>query len=318
MRFVELPAPVAEGTQVRIRVTACGICRTDAHIAEGDLPLQRRPTIPGHQVVGMVDQVGDKVTRHAVGDRVGTAWIGGACGSCAECLDERENYCEQFQGNGWHLAGGYAQYMTVEESFAHSLAGVGLDDVHVAPLMCPGVTACATLRLARVDRGTRVGLFGYGPTAFYSLRLARSEGAEVLVSTRGEERRKLAIREGAVWAGSTERDVMPDKLDAAIVFPASGRLAELALAAVRPGGVVVSAAIDMPGFAVRDYRSNFWGRDFRSLYNVRREDVQCIIRKARSEDLTMPVRVVEPEQAQEVLQQVAAGKFPDLAAVIRW
>jgi propanol-preferring alcohol dehydrogenase len=318
MRYVELPPPEAEGTQVRIRVTACGICRTDAHIAEGDLPLHRRPTIPGHQVVGIIDQVGEQVTLHKVGDRAGTAWVGSACGVCNECRSERENYCAHFEGNGWHLAGGYAQYMAVEERFVYSLEGIGLDDVQAAPLMCPGVTAYATLRLAGVDRGDRVGLFGFGPTAFYALRLARALGADVLVGTRGIGRRELAVKEGASWVGSTERDTMPGNLDAAIIFPAAGALAETALAAVRPGGTVVSAAITMPGFAVRDYRANFWGRDFKTLYHVRRQDALGLLRQARTIDLAMPVRTVPPEQAQEALQQVAAGTRTDLATVIRW
>jgi len=318
LRFVDLPAPVAEGTQVRIRVVACGLCRTDGHIAEGDLPLHRRPTIPGHQVVGVVDQVGAQVTMHQVGSRVGVAWIGGACGSCRECRSDRENYCPQFQGTGWHLAGGYAEYMAVEERYVYSLGDLAMEDAQAAPLMCPGTTGYAALRMAGVDRGDRLGLFGFGPTAFYVLRMARSLGVEVLVSTRGQARRELAVKEGASWAGSTDRDRIPDGLDAAIVFPAAGSLAERALAAVRPGGVVVSAAIAMPGFEIRDYRSNFWGRDFRTLYNVRPTDAQGVIRQARSIDLAMPVRVIQPEQVQEALQRVLAGDQPELATVVRW
>ena len=224
LKLVDLPAPHARADEVRIEIAACGVCRTDIHIAEGDLALRKAPIILGHEVVGIVDEVGEQVERFAVGDRAGVYWLHSACGRCKYCLSGRENYCPEVRCTGWDADGGFAEYVTVPAAYALPLNRVGMDALEIAPLMCPGIAGYAAFKLAEVQAGEKLGLYGFGPTAYCVLKVARARDIAVYVSTRSPRNIEAARREGARWAANAAQEEMPCKLDAAIIFPPAGKL----------------------------------------------------------------------------------------------
>ena len=172
MKLVDIPEPHAINSQIRLKVISCGICRTDIHIAEGDLPLKKTPLVLGHEIVGIVDEAGRNVKKFKIGDRVGISWLNSACGKCKYCLSGRENYCHDFMCTGWDVDGGFAEYMTIEEDFALSLKDVDMEADDIAPLMCPGIAGYSAFKLIGAKRGDRLGLYGFGPTSFYVLKVA--------------------------------------------------------------------------------------------------------------------------------------------------
>jgi propanol-preferring alcohol dehydrogenase len=222
LHLVDVPEPHPGPREVRVRVTVCGICRTDIHIAEGDLPLHAKPVNLGHEIVGVVDEVGPEVGAVRACDRVGATWLGRTCGACRHCRAGHENYCAAFQATGWDLDGGLAELAIVHEDSAFSLPNVAMPDEEIAPLMCPGVAGYCAFKLSRMDPGDRIGLYGFGPTGFYVLKVARHLGHEVYVSSRSEGNLERARRHGAAWAHNTTERGMPVELDGAVVFRREG------------------------------------------------------------------------------------------------
>jgi len=271
LKLVDRPVPEPEHGQLQIRVLSCGVCRTDLHLAEGDLEPKRPEVTPGHEVVGEVTATGPGTTRFSVGDRVGVAWLGGTDGRCRYCRSGRENLCARARFTGWDEDGGYAAFALVPEAFAYPLPA-DADPVRVAPLLCAGIIGFRALTRARVPAGGRLAIFGFGSSASLAAQVARAAGAEVVVVTRGARNRALARELGfAVTAGE---EVLPEQeVDAAIVFAPAGEIVPQALAATAPGGTVVLAGIHLTDIPPLVYeRSLFHERDLRSVTANTRAD----------------------------------------------
>ncbi len=235
----EVPVPQAGTGEILIKVAFCGVCHTDLHIAEGDLPDVKLPRIPGHEVVGTVEARGAKSRRFKLGDRVGAAWLHSACGTCRFCRSGRENLCESARFTGYHTNGGYAEYMVVPEKFAYAVPRI-FSDEEAAPLMCAGIVGYRSLKLSGIKPGGTLGLYGFGASAHVAIQVARHWGCRVFVFTRSEEHRRLAKKLGASWTGLAQEDPRT-KLDSAIIFAPAGNLYLDALRVVDRGGTVVSA-----------------------------------------------------------------------------
>ena len=257
LRLDEMPTPEPGDTELLVRVVACGVCRTDLHIVDGDLPLRRQPVVPGHEVVGLVEEVGSAVQGFAIGDRVGVAWLRSTCGSCRWCESGAENLCPSSRYTGWDDDGGYAEYTVVPEAYAYRLPD-GISDVDVAPLLCAGIIGYRSLQRAAVPPGGTLGIYGFGGSAHLTAQLAISQGIYVLVFTRDETARRLALELGASWVGESA-DQPPTKLDSAIVFAPAGEVVPLALAALGQQGTVALAGIHMSDIPTLDYRNHLFG-----------------------------------------------------------
>jgi propanol-preferring alcohol dehydrogenase len=316
LRLVEVPTPHPQDDEIRVKVLACGVCRTDIHIAEGDLALKRSPIILGHEIVGVVDEVGSLVGQFSKGDRAGVYWLHRSCGKCKYCLSGRENYCPEIRCTGWDEHGGYAEYVTVPATYALPLNDVQMETLEIAPLMCPGVAGYAAFKLAGVQKGDRLGLYGFGPTAYCVLKVAQFVGIELYVSTRSQKNIEAARREGAPWAGNAAQEEMPCKLDAAILFPPAGNLVEPVLSQLENGGVLVMAPVSASPIAIEDYSQNLWGRDIRTLYNLKRSDAEEFFDVVDQLDLKVGTSVFSFEELQDALVLVRQGKLPEPNAVI--
>jgi propanol-preferring alcohol dehydrogenase len=316
LKLVEVPTPPPGDDEVRVKVVACGVCRTDIHVAEGDLALKKTPIILGHEVVGIVDKVGEHVQRLGVGDRVGVYWLHSACGRCKYCLSGRENYCPEIQCSGWDADGGFAEYVTVPAAYALPLNDVQMDALEIAPLMCPGIAGYAAFKLAEVQAGDRLGLYGFGPTAYCVLKVARIRGIEVYVSTRSPKNMEAARWEGARWAANAAKEEMPCKLDAAILFPPAGKLVEPILAQLERGGLLVMAPVSASPITIEDYSENLWGRDIRTLYNLKRSDAEEFFAIVDQLDLRVGTTVFPFDELPDALILAKQGKLPQPNAVI--
>src|SRR5579871_3350770 len=230
LRVIEVPRPQPFGREVLVRVHACAVCRTDLHVVEGELPVRKSPVIPGHQVVGIVEECGAEASRFQPGARVGIPWLHRTCGVCEFCRSRRENLCERPEFTGWTVDGGYAEYTVAPEDFVYALPD-GFGDLHVAPLLCAGIIGFRTLRVSGIARGGRLGMYGFGAAAHVAIQVARFWGAEVYACTRDQRHQKLALELGALWAGGTIADP-PEKLDSAIVFAPAGEIVPAALKAL--------------------------------------------------------------------------------------
>jgi alcohol dehydrogenase, propanol-preferring len=266
----ELPAPAAGRGQIAVRVRACGVCRTDLHVVDGELPAPKLPLVPGHQVVGTVESVGEGAERFAPGDRAGVPWLGWTCGDCRCCRTGRENLCERALFTGYTLDGGYAEQVVADERYCLAVPDA-FGDVEAAPLLCAGLIGYRALRMT--GDAERLGLYGFGSSAHIVCQVARHEGRRVFALTRpgDEDTQRFALELGAEWAGDSEAGP-PEELDGAIVFAPVGALVPAALRALAPGGNVVCAGIhmsDIPGFPY----SILWGeRSIRSVANLTRRD----------------------------------------------
>ena len=316
LKLVEVPTPHAQDDEVRVKVMACGVCRTDIHIAEGDLALRKTPIILGHEIVGLVDEVGEDVQRFNEGDRAGVYWLHSSCGKCKYCLSGRENYCPEIRCTGWDRDGGYAEYVTVPAAYALPLNDVQMEAVEIAPLMCPGIAGYAAFKLAEVQKGDRLGLYGFGPTAYCVLKVAQSIGIETYVSTRSQKNIEAAMREGAQWAGNAAKEGMPCRLDAAILFPPAGNLVEPILSQLERGGILVMAPVSASPITIEDYSANLWGHDIRTLYNLKRSDAEEFFDIVDQLDLRVGASVFSFEESPDVLVLVKQGKLPEPNAVI--
>lgn len=303
--------PEAGPGQVLLRVRACGVCRTDLHIVEGDLPEVLPQLIPGHQIVG---DVVDGSSELPVGTRVGVSWIGGIDGTCWYCQHGMENLCDRATFTGYTINGGYAEYALARRDFVFPLPSA-LDDLHVAPLLCAGIIGFRSLRVAGVERGERVGLFGFGSSAHLVIAVLRAWGCSVYVSTRGESHRKLASTLGARWVG-TETEKPPTELDRAVTFAPSGNVVVAALGSLRKGGVVAVNAIHLDRIPEFDYDRLLWGeRQIRSVANMTREDAREFLRLAAEIQLRPQVTVFPLDRANEALVAVKSDQI-DGSAVI--
>src|SRR6266702_63029 len=301
LRVEEVPRPSLIAGYLLLRVLACGVCRTDLHIFEGDLPLIHEPLIPGHQIVGEV--VEGAPAELPLGSRVGVSWIGSTDGTCPYCLRGTENLCDNPTFTGYTVDGGYAEYALVRSDFTYPLP-TGLDNAHVAPLLCAGIIGFRSLRIAGVEPGERVGLFGFGSSARLTIAVLQAWNCEVYVSTRGEGHRKQAASLGATWVGN-EGEKPPVELDRAITFAPSGAVVVTALSCLRKGGVVAINAIHLDSMPAFDYDKLLWGeRQIRSVANMTRQDARDFLTLAGEIGISPQVKVFSLDQAEEALQAV--------------
>jgi propanol-preferring alcohol dehydrogenase len=312
LRIEDVPKPAPEPGHVLLKVRACGVCRTDLHIVEGELPMRLEHVIPGHQIVG--DVVDGATAELPAGTRVGVSWIGGTDGTCWYCKRQMENLCDAPTFTGYSVNGGYAEYALARADFVFPLPPE-LDDLHAAPLLCAGIIGFRSLRVAGVEQGERVGLFGFGASASLAIEVLHAWKCEVYVSTRGASHRKLAESLGAKWAG-TETERPPVKLDRAVTFAPSGDVVVAALASLRKGGVVAINAIHLDHIPQFDYDSLLWGeRQIRSVANMTRADARDFLKLAAEINLRPKVTSFSLDQANEALLAVKQDAI-DGAAVI--
>ena len=302
LRVVEVARPEPSKGEVLVRVSACGICRTDLHVIEGELPPKLRPIIPGHQVVGTVDAVGPKVGHDLTGQRVGAAWLYRTCGHCRFCIGGWENLCELAEFTGWSHNGGFAEYMLADAGFVYPLPA-GFDDVEAAPLLCAGIIGYRALKLCDLRNwsGARLGIYGFGAAGHVCIQIARARGAEVFVATRDRERhQRLAEELGAVWVGDTFAQP-PAALDAAIIFAPAGEIVPAALKALDRGGRLVLGGIHMSDIPQLEYPLIYGERSITSVANNTREDGREFLAEAAAISLRTAVTTFGLDQANEAL-----------------
>jgi propanol-preferring alcohol dehydrogenase len=313
LRIEEVPRPALEPGHVLLKVRACGVCRTDLHIVEGDLPARRERLIPGHQIVG--DVVEGATEDVAAGTRVGVSWIGGIDGTCWYCRRDMENLCDAPVFTGYTVNGGYAEYALARADFVFPLPA-DLDDLHAAPLLCAGIIGFRSLRVAGVQPGERVGLFGFGASAHLAIAVLHAWNCGVYVSTRGASHRELAKSLGAEWVGG-EADKPPVELDRAITFAPSGDVVIAALASLRKGGVVAINAIHLDRIPQFDYDHLLWGeRQIRSVTNMTRADARDFLKIATKIKLHPQSTQFSLNQANEALQAVKNDAIDGAAVIV--
>ncbi|MGD0390294.1 MAG: zinc-dependent alcohol dehydrogenase family protein [Tepidisphaeraceae bacterium] len=275
----ELDAPEPKAGEIRLRVLACGICRTDLHVIEGELPAHKNAIIPGHQVVGVVDRLGAGAARFKIEDRAGIAWLRSTCGQCRYCRDGKENLCPNARFTGYDEDGGYAEYAVAPEAFAY-VVPASLDPVSVAPLLCAGIIGYRALKRAQMRPGCRLGLYGFGSSASIGIQIARHLGCTVFVMTRDEKHQRLARQLGAAWAGSAEARP-PEPLDAAVLFAPVGELVLPALEALDRGGTLAVAGIHLTDIPAMNYeRQMFYEKNLTSVTANTRADGEELLRLA--------------------------------------
>jgi alcohol dehydrogenase, propanol-preferring len=303
LRWEEVPDPEPGADEIAIRVSACGVCRTDLHVVEGDLPSRRRPVIPGHQVVGRVDRLGASATRFRIGDRVGVAWLHRTCNVCPPCRRGDENLCDVPEFTGWTVDGGFAERIVAPEAFAYAIPD-GFDDVSAAPLLCAGIIGHRAFRLSGTLPGGRLGLYGFGAAAHVATQIARHRGIEVFAMTRDLRHRALALELGAAWAGGpSERPAVA--LDAAIVFAPAGDLVPAALDAIRKAGTVVLGGIHMSPIPALDYAAIYHEKVLRSVTNATRRDGEELLALAAAIPIRTEVEVFPLAEANRALAKLS-------------
>ncbi len=313
LEFVQVETPTPRANEIRIQVRVCGVCHTDLHTVEGEIALPKLPLIPGHQVVGIVDQTGRDVTRFRVGERVGVPWLNWTDGTCDFCQRGEENLCDHARFTGQHVDGGYAEYTVVDENFAYKIPDV-FSDAQAAPLLCGGVIGYRALRLADLQRGERIGLFGFGSSAHIALQIARHWECEVCVFTRGAEHRRLARELGAAWAGGAE-ETPPRLIDRAIIFAPVGNLVLDALRVMRKGGTVAHAGIYSTPIPEIDYNLLYHERTIRSVANSTRKDVEEFLQVAAEIPIRTEVETFPLRDANRVLQLMKTSKIRGAAVL---
>jgi propanol-preferring alcohol dehydrogenase len=313
LRIEDVPQPQPDAGKVLLKVRACGVCRTDLHITEGELPQRRVPLIPGHQIVG--DVVAGATPELPLETRVGVSWIGDIDGTCWYCRSGKENLCDGPTFTGYTVDGGYAEYATARADFVFELPAE-LDYLRAAPLLCAGIIGFRSLRVAEVQPGERVGLFGFGASAHLAIEVLRSWKCEVYVSTRGESHRQLARSMGATWVG-TETDRPPCELDRAVTFAPSGDVVIAALSSLRKGGVVAINAIHLDRIPEFDYDRLLWGeRQIRSVANMTRADARDFLQIAADIEMRPRVTAFRLDQANEALLAVKRDAIDGAAVLV--
>jgi propanol-preferring alcohol dehydrogenase len=314
LEFVDIPKPEAGPEDILIRVQVCGICHTDLHTVEGELPEVKLPIIPGHQVVGVVEKQGKNTSRFKEGDRLGVAWLYSSCTQCGYCTRKNENLCESARFTGYHVNGGYAEYIIVPEKFAYVMPEI-FSDEEASPLLCAGIIGYRALRLSEIKTGQRLGLYGFGASAHVAVQVAVHWGCEVYVFTRSEEHRKLAQELGAVWAG-TAKDKPPTKMDSSIIFAPAGELVIDALKVLDKGGTVALAGIYMTPIPEMDYVKHLYHeRTLRSVANATRQDGEELLRIAAEIPIRTTTQVFRLEEANKALGRLKEGKINGAAVL---
>jgi alcohol dehydrogenase, propanol-preferring len=314
LRRLERQMPTPLGRQIRVRIICCGVCRTDLHLAEGDL-LPRRPDVtPGHEVIGVVDALGEGASRFAIGDRVGVAWLGSTDGSCRFCRRGAENLCTAPTFTGWDINGGYADFCLVDEAFSYALP-IGIDDEHLAPLLCAGIIGYRALVCAAVPPGGALGIYGFGGSAHLTAQIALAQGLRVHVLTRGEGNRKLAGELGADSVGDAA-DSPPEPLDGAILFAPAGELVPVALRALDRGGTLAVAGIWLSAIPALDYEDSlFQERKLRSVTANTRADGETFLRLAERLGVRATTVSYPMSEAPQALADLRHGRFSGAAVL---
>jgi propanol-preferring alcohol dehydrogenase len=313
LQIADVPRPPAAPGQVLLRVRACGVCRTDLHIIEGELPSRRSPLIPGHQIVGDIVEGGSPEL--PTGTRVGVSWIGGVDGQCPYCRRNLENLCDAPTFTGYSVDGGYAEYALARADFVFPLPAA-LDDLHAAPLLCAGIIGFRSLRVAGVEPGDNVGLFGFGSSAALAIAVLLAWNCKVYVSTRGESHRRLAVSLGAAWVGG-EHDQPPVALDRAVTFAPSGDVVVAALSSLRKGGIVAINAIHLDRMPEFDYDRLLWGeRQIRSVANMTRADARDFLALAAQIGLSPKVTAFPLVQINQALAAIKNDSVDGSAVIV--
>lgn len=315
LRRLERPIPLPGRGQIRVRVRTCGVCRTDLHLAEGDLSPKHSRVIPGHEVVGIVDSIGVEAVRFREGDRVGIPWLAHTCGVCRFCVAGRENLCMAPRFTGWDLDGGYAEYAVADEQYAYALPST-FGDEEAAPLLCAGIIGYRALRRSQLPTGGRLGIYGFGASAHLTAQIALAEGARVHVLTRAPEARTLALDLGATSVGDTT-DLPPEPLDAAILFAPVGSLVPTALAALDRGGTLAIAGIYLTDIPVLNYeRHLFQERTLRSVTANTRQDGVEFLKIAAQIPVQVTTTAYPMEEADRALADLAHDRVNGAAVLI--
>ncbi|HSM86871.1 MAG TPA: zinc-dependent alcohol dehydrogenase family protein [Candidatus Limnocylindrales bacterium] len=299
LKLREVPTPTPADHEVLVRVTACGICRTDLHVVEGELPPRKMPVIPGHQVVGVVEKLGPGAARYAPGTRVGIPWLYKTDGVCFYCRNGQENLCDSPQFTGYTQDGGFAEYIVAHEDFVYSLPE-GFGDLQAAPLLCAGIIGFRCLRVSQIGAGGNLGIYGFGAAGHVCIQVARHWGVKVFICTREEKHRRLALELGAVWAGAASEEP-PEKLDASIIFAPAGELVPPALEALRKGGSLVLGGIYMSPIPSLPYSLIYRERSIRNVANNTREDGRDFLKIAAEVPIRTEVQVFPMDQVNQAL-----------------
>lgn len=307
LKLLKLDKPIPKKKEILVQVATCGICRTDLHVIDGDLPYPKLPLILGHQIVGKVVQLGDEATYFKLGDRVGIPWLGKTCGKCSYCKSKQENLCDQALYTGYQLNGGYAEYCVAHEEYAFPIPPE-YTDIHAAPLLCSGLVGFRAYRM--IKDGKNIGFYGFGSSAHLLIQVARYEGRKVFCFSRkgNQKNQEFAKSLGAYWTGDSETEP-PEKLDAAIIFAPVGSLVPVALKALRKGGVVICAGIHMSDIPAFPY-SLLWGEKMiRSVSNLTRKDATDFLTLAPKIPLKTNITSYPLEKANEALKDFREGKI---------
>ncbi len=312
--YGDVPAPQPAQGEVLVRIHYCGVCRTDLHVIEGELPQRKSPVIPGHQVVGEVEGLGESAHRFRVGARVGIAWLNHTDGVCEYCRSGAENLCDNPAFTGYTVDGGYAEYIVAPEDFVYPLPGA-FPDEQAAPLLCAGIIGFRSLRLSGIKPGGRLGFYGFGAAAHVAIQVARHWNVEVYACTRDVRHQRLALELGAKWAGGTFAEP-PVKLDAAIVFAPAGEIVPAALKALRKGGELVLGGIHMSPIPSFDYDLLYQERIIRSVANNTRRDGEDFLRVAAEIPIRSHVQLFSLREANRALNALKNDAIPG-AAVLR-
>ena len=310
----DVPLPEPGVKQIRVKVHCCGLCHTDLHVVEGDLPAHKLPLIPGHQIVGTVEKCGRDVKKFQRADRVGIPWLHRTDGSCEFCRRGLENLCEHAQFTGYDADGGYAEFTVVDEDFAYPIPPQFTDE-NAAPLFCAGIIGYRSYRTTGIQPRERLGLYGFGASAHIVIQFARYLGNEVYVFTRSEEHRRYAQELGAVWTGRSE-DPAPRPLDAAIIFAPAGKLVTDALRATRKGGTVACAGIVMSQIPAMDYELLYHERVLRTIANSTRQDARDFLKLAEKVPIRTEVQIYSLNETNRALQDLKHSRING-AGVVR-
>jgi propanol-preferring alcohol dehydrogenase len=314
LKLLEIPEPVPVRNEIRIKIKACGVCHTDLHTVEGELPLPKMPIVPGHEIVGIVDELGEECHRYKKGERVGVAWLYSSCGLCKFCKMGLENLCENAKFTGFHVNGGYEEYMIVREDYAYPIPD-NFSDENAAPLLCAGIIGYRSFRLSNIKPGQKLGLFGFGASAHIVIQIANVLGCDVYVFTRSEKHREHARKLGAKWVGDA-RDICPEKLDSAIIFAPAGWIVREALKSLDRAGILVINAIHMSSIPELSYNLLWHERKIMSVANVTREDAEQFLKIAGRIPIETEVRLFKLEDANVALELMKKSEIEG-AAVLR-
>ena len=315
LQLTDLPIPEPQSDEILIRIKVCGVCHTDLHTVEGELPEVQLPIVPGHQVVGTVEKSGDNATRFKRGDRVGIAWLYSACGQCAYCKKERENLCENARFTGYSVNGGYAEYIVIPEKFAYPIPEI-FSDEEASPLLCAGIIGYRALRLSEIHPGQRLGLYGFGASAHVAIQVAVHWGCEVYVFTRSKAHQEHARELGAVWTG-TSKDNPPVKMDSSINFTPAGETVLDGLRHLDKGGTHALAGIYMSPIPEMGYQKYiYYERTLRSVANATRQDGEELLKIAAEIPIRTTIQLFPLEEANYALRLVKESQI-DGAAILK-